>query len=134
MMAPRVARVMEEVNAAMARVRSGPSTTLSPRQQEMARRLADAALSERGRSDLAGTFAVEGRFEGSTLVVYGEPERDRAQVSISGGHFHVRANSRDRVDEPLGGAVSYGHQIGNRRWRLLVAVGELIRRGTRRSS
>ncbi len=93
-------------------------TLLSPHQQVVARRLCDAMLSERGRADLANTFAVEGRFEGCTLVVYGEPGRGPAQASISGGHLHLRGGTPDPSGEPLGGAVSYGNQIGNGRWRI----------------
>ena len=92
-------------------------TLLSPHQQRLARRLCDAMLSERGRVDLAGTFAVEGRFEGCTLSVYGDPEQGRSQASIMGGHVHVRGGV-GASPEPLGGAVAYGHQIGNERWRV----------------
>jgi hypothetical protein len=88
---------------------------LSPQQQALARRLCDAMLSERGRDDLAGTFAVEGRFEGCVLAIYGEPEGGAAQATIMGGHVHVRGGG---AAGPLGGAMAYGHQVGNHRWRV----------------
>jgi hypothetical protein len=91
-------------------------TLLSPTQQALASRLVETMLSERGRSDFAGTLAVEGKLAGSTLAIYGEPETGQAQATLIGGHVHVRGVEVGGA--PLGGAVAYGHQIGNHRWRV----------------
>jgi hypothetical protein len=73
-------------------------------------------LSERGRAALAPTFAVEGRFDGCVLAIYGEPETGDAEATLMGGHVQLRGGVLG--SEPLGGGVSYGHQTGNGLWRL----------------
>ncbi len=98
-------------------------TLLSPRQLSLVEELTAGLLSPRGRSDFAGTFAVEGRFEGCVLAIYGEPEEPGAQVVVQGGHVMLRGGgSRGEAASPggpwLGGGVSYGHQVGNHRWRV----------------
>lgn len=92
-------------------------TLLSPEQQVVARQLFDGMLSERGRDAFAGTIAVEGRFEGCVVAIYGDPAREDAEVLISGGHLLVRGGASSR-GSALGGGVSYGHQIGNGEWRV----------------
>ena len=91
-------------------------TLLSASQQRQVAYLVDTMLSDRGRRAFAGTLAVEGKLEGSTLAIYGDPASGRAQTTVIGGHVHVRSAGPD--DTPLGGAVAYGHQIGNHRWRV----------------
>ena len=92
-------------------------TLLSPAQQALVRDLYEGMLSERGRAAFAGTIAVEGRLEGCTLAIYGEPTAAGAQVVISGGHLLLRGGAA-RPGDALGGGVAYGHQIGNERWRV----------------
>lgn len=93
-------------------------TLLSPAQLALARSLCLGLLSERGRADFAGTFAVEGRFEGCVLALYGEPETGRAQTALMGGHVFVRGGGESAEGAAFGGAIAYGHQIGNGRWRV----------------
>ena len=92
-------------------------TLLSPEQQVLARRLFAGCLSERGRAAFAGTIAVEGRFEGCDLAIYGDPASGPAEVVVSGGHLLVRGGAPSR-GSALGGGVAYGHQIGNGKWRV----------------
>ena len=92
-------------------------TLLSPSQQVLARRLFDGTLSARGREAFAGTIAVEGRFSGCDLAIYGEPTTGDAQITISGGHLLVRGGAASD-GSALGGGVAYGHQIGNGEWRV----------------
>jgi len=91
-------------------------TLLSPSQLVRAADLCDRMTSEKGRHDLAGTFAVEGKFEGCVLAVYGDPAMGPAQATLMGGHVHLRGGDLGGV--PLGGGVSYGHQIGNEQWKI----------------
>lgn len=91
-------------------------TLLSPSQLAAAADLCDRMLSAKGRHDLAGTFAVEGKFEGCVLTIYGDPQQGPAQLALLGGHVHLRGGDRGGV--PLGGGVAYGHQIGNEEWRI----------------
>lgn len=90
-------------------------TLLSPEQQRLVRDLYESMLSERGRDAFQGTIAVEGRLEGCTLAIYGEPAERSAQAVISGGHLLLRGGGDGA---PLGGGVAYGHQIGNGQWRV----------------
>jgi hypothetical protein len=92
-------------------------TLLSPAQQALARDLYEAMLSERGREAFAGTVAVEGRLEGCTLAIYGEPTAGAAQAVISGGHV-LLCGGAPIPGAALGGGVAYGHQIGNEQWRV----------------
>jgi hypothetical protein len=93
-------------------------TLLSPAQLYLVERLYASMLSDRGRQALSGTISVEGKLEGSVLAIYGEPERGDAHTVLSGGHFLVRGGG-DPGDGPvLGGAVAYGHQIGDGIWRV----------------
>lgn len=92
-------------------------TLLSPSQQELVHGLFDDSLSERGRDAFAGTIAVEGRFEGCVVAVYGEPTSGDAEIVVSGGHLLVRGGASSR-GSALGGGVAYGHQIGNEQWRV----------------
>jgi hypothetical protein len=93
-------------------------TLLSGAQLALVEQLYEYALSPRGRSALAGTAATEGRLTGCVLALYGEPERGVAQTVISGGHLLVRAGGAEDGGPVLGGAVAYGHQEGNGRWRV----------------
>lgn len=92
------------------------ATLLSPHQLACVARLRDGMLSEKGRGDFAGTFAIEGRFEGCVLAVYGDPFEGPSQAALMGGHVHLRGGHL--AGEPLGGGVSYGHQIGNDEWKV----------------
>jgi hypothetical protein len=93
-------------------------TLLSPAQRALAAQLCASMLSEPGRAAFAGTFAVEGRLDGCVLALYGEPESGRAQAVLSGGHVQLRGGSESADGEAFGGAIAYGHQIGNQRWRV----------------
>jgi hypothetical protein len=93
------------------------ATLLSPAQLRLARDLYEAMLSERGRDAFQGTIAVEGRLEGCTLALYGEPADAGAQAVISGGHLLLRGGGAT-AGAALGGGVAYGHQIGNGAWRV----------------
>ena len=93
-------------------------TLLSAGQRRLVERLYEHMLSERGRQAFAGTVAVEGRFDGCVLALYGEPERGTAQAVFSGGHLLVRGGGESREGAALGGAVAYGHQEGNGQWRV----------------
>jgi hypothetical protein len=95
-------------------------TVLSGAQLALVERLYDAMLSPRGRQSLAGTVATEGRLTGCVLAIYGDPGDGVAQAVISGGHLLVRGGGDAPGDAGpvLGGAVAYGHQIGNGRWRV----------------
>jgi hypothetical protein len=93
-------------------------TLLSPAQRVLADRLCRSLLSARGREDFAGTFAVEGRFDGCVLALYGEPETGRAQTVLMGGHVMLRGGGESAEGAAFGGALAYGHQIGNLRWRV----------------
>lgn len=103
----------EIVNTLSVLKRPHLGTLLSPRQLAQVEALASAMLSPRGRHDLRPTFAVEGRFEGCVLVVYGEPERGGAEALLMGGHVMLRGGPAS-----LAGGVAYGHQVGNHRWRV----------------
>lgn len=92
-------------------------TLLSPAQRALVAELARGMLSPRGRDAFAGTFAVEGRFEGCVLALYGEPERGDAHAVLSGGHLLLRGGGAPGA-AAFGGGVAWGHQVGNRRWRV----------------
>jgi hypothetical protein len=92
-------------------------TALSPAQLTLVRELCSGMLSPRGRRDFARTLAVEGRFEGCQLAIYGEPETGAAQAVLAGGHVMVRGGDGGE-SAPFGGGVAYGHQVGNHRWRV----------------
>jgi hypothetical protein len=92
-------------------------TLLSPAQQRLVRVLYASMLSERGLDAFQGTIAVEGRLEGCTLAIYGEPGERSAQAVISGGHLLLRGGGAT-AGAPLGGGVAYGHQIGDGKWRV----------------
>jgi hypothetical protein len=93
-------------------------TLLSQRQVALVRQLVGQMLSSEGRADFAATFTFEGRFEGCVLAIYGEPESGRAQVVISGGHLLLRGGAPPAGAAAFGGAVAWGQQIGNERWRV----------------
>jgi hypothetical protein len=91
-------------------------TLLSPSQLARVEALLGTMLSPSGCADFAPTLAVEGRFEGCILAIYGEPESDDAHIVLQGGHVMIRRG--DASDSPFGGGTAYGHQIGNHRWRV----------------
>lgn len=94
-------------------------TLLSPHQLGLVDDLTTSLLSPSGRQDFAGTLAVEGRFEGCVLAVYGDPMSDEAHVVLQGGHVMVRGGGgRATANSPFGGGTAYGHQIGNQLWRV----------------
>lgn len=92
-------------------------TLLSPSQRALVAELARGMLSPQGREAFAGTFAVEGRFDGCVLALYGEPETGAAHAVLSGGHVLLRGGATGGA-AAFGGGVAWGHQIGNRRWRV----------------
>ncbi len=91
-------------------------TVFTPSQIELVARLRDAMLSKKGCQDFAGTFAVEGKFEGCVLAIYGDPLDGPAQAALMGGHVLLRGGNIGR--EPFGGGVAYGHQLGNEQWKI----------------
>ena len=93
-------------------------TLLSPGQRALALGLCSGMLSAQGREAFAGTLAVEGRFDGCVLAIYGEPERAGAQAVLMGGHLMLRAGGEGSEGSAFGGGLAYGHQVGNRRWRV----------------
>jgi hypothetical protein len=93
-------------------------TLLSARQLSLVEELAASMLSPRGQADFAGTFAVEGRFEGCVLAIYGDPVAPAAQAVLQGGHLMLRSGGADPEAAAFGGGVAYGHQIGNGEWRI----------------
>lgn len=109
---------VRQINNTFAVVR-GPhlGTLLSPAQRALALSLREAMLSERGREAFAGTLAVEGRFDGCALRIFGDPAREPAQAIVSGGHLLLRGGAASPGAALLGG-VAYGHQIGNEAWRV----------------
>lgn len=92
-------------------------TLFSPRQRVLVEHLYHSMLSPRGIDDFAETIAVEGRFDGCVLAIYGDPEDDGAQAVIQGGHLMLRGG-RSINGAAFGGGVSYGHQTGNGLWRI----------------
>jgi hypothetical protein len=92
-------------------------TLLRPAQRDLVAELARGMLSPRGREAFAGTFAVEGRFDGCVLALYGEPESGAAHAVLSGGHVLLRGGGTPGATA-FGGGVAWGHQIGNHRWRV----------------
>ena len=90
-------------------------TLLSPAQQTLVRDLYESMLSERGREAFQATIAVEGRLEGCTLAIYGEPGAPSAHAVISGGHLLLRGGA---AAPGVALDVAYGHQIGNEKWRV----------------
>jgi len=92
-------------------------TLLAPAQRALVAELARGMLSSRGREAFAGTFAVEGRFDGCVLALYGEPETGAAHAVLSGGHVLLRGGAPGGA-AAFGGGVAWGHQIGNQRWRV----------------
>jgi hypothetical protein len=93
-------------------------TILSPQQRALVERLYRSMLSPRGREAFAGTVAVEGRLDGCVLAVYGDPASEGAQAVIMGGHLMLRSGGAGPGGAAFGGGISYGHQIGNERWRV----------------
>jgi hypothetical protein len=93
-------------------------TILSPQQRALVERLYGSMLSPRGRQAFAGTVAVEGRLDGCVLALYGDPEAGNAQAVIMGGHLMLRGGAAGPGGAAFGGGISYGHQIGNERWRV----------------
>ena len=93
-------------------------TLLSPYQQALARGLCAHMLSPQGQAAFAGTLAVEGRFDGCVLAIYGEPESGSAQVVLGGGHVMLRGGGESAEGAAFGGGLAYGHQVGNHRWRV----------------
>lgn len=92
-------------------------TLFSPQQRGWIEQLYRTMLSPHGIDAFAATIAVEGRFDGCILAIYGEPESGRAQTVIQGGHLMLRGGETSR-DAAFGGGISYGHQIGNGLWRV----------------
>ncbi len=93
-------------------------TLLSASQLARVERLCLDMLSAQGREAFAGTFAVEGRFAGCVLALYGEPETGRAQTVLMGGHVMLRGGGESAEGAAFGGGLAYGHQVGNHRWRV----------------
>lgn len=93
-------------------------TILSSQQRALVERLYGSMLSPRGRQAFAGTVAVEGRLDGCVLALYGDPEAGNTQAVIMGGHLMLRAGGAGPGGAAFGGGISYGHQIGNQRWRV----------------
>jgi hypothetical protein len=93
-------------------------TLLSSTQRALAERICASMLSERGREAFAGTLAVEGRLDGCVLALYGEPESGRAHAVLAGGHVMLRGGGESGAGSAFGGGLAYGHQVGNRRWRV----------------
>jgi len=92
-------------------------TLLSPAQRALVDALYRSMLSPEGEAAFAGTVAVEGRLDGAVLAVYGEPEQPGAAAVIMGGHLMLRSGAGPG-GAAFGGGTAYGHQIGNRRWRV----------------
>jgi len=92
-------------------------TLFSPSQRALVEVLYRSMLSSEGIASFAPTIAVEGRFDGCILAIYGEPESGRAHSVIQGGHLMLRGGQQDDA-QPFGGGISYGHQTGNGLWRV----------------
>jgi hypothetical protein len=92
-------------------------TLLSPAQRALVDALYRSLLSPEGQAAFAGTVAVEGRLDGAVLAIYGEPELPGAAAVIMGGHLMLRSGEGPG-GAAFGGGTAYGHQIGNRRWRV----------------
>src|SRR5262249_20850016 len=86
-------------------------------QRNLIEQLYQMMLSARGHERFAGTIAVEGRFDGCILAIYGEPTDGKAHTVLQGGHLMLRAGG-NAPGMPFGGGISYGHQIGNGLWRV----------------
>ena len=92
-------------------------TVLDAGQQRLVWGAFHAMTSADGRDRFRQTLNVEGGgLTGCVLVVYGDPRGPHCQPVISGGHLAVRGN----VDSSsaFGGPVAYGHQIGNREFKV----------------
>lgn len=92
------------------------ATVLSPTQRSLVQHLYASMLSPRGVDLLTPTVAVEGRFDGCVLAIYGEPDAPESEVVFQGGHVMVRGGA-GRGRDVLGGAA-YGHQTGNHKWKV----------------
>jgi hypothetical protein len=92
-------------------------TLLSPAQRALAEALYRSMLSPEGEAAFAGTLAVEGRLDGAVLAIYGEPAQPDVAAVIMGGHLMLRSGPGPG-GAAFGGGTAYGHQIGNRRWRV----------------
>jgi hypothetical protein len=93
-------------------------TLLSPAQRGLVEQLCLGMLSQQGRVSFAGTLAVEGRLDGCVLAFYGKPETGNAQAVLMGGHVMLRGGGESAEGAAFGGALAYGHQIGNQEWRV----------------
>lgn len=93
-------------------------TLLDGEQFELAERLYQTMTSQVGLSALANTVGLEGRLPGCVLTVYGHPERGPVQPMIHGGHLLIRGGGVTPSGSALGGAVAYGQQIGNERFKV----------------
>ena len=86
---------------------------LDARQFARLERVARGMLSDEGWRRFAQTFAFEGRMAAAVLSIYGDPLRGPAQAVLAGGHYTLRMGN-----DGLGGALAYGAQIGNGRYRI----------------
>ncbi len=92
-------------------------TLFSPEQRVLIEDLYASMVSPRGFESLAPTIAVEGRFDGCVLAIYGDPVSPGAHVVFQGGHVMLRGGGSPH-GAAFGGGVSYGHQVGDHQWRL----------------
>jgi len=88
-------------------------------QRELVFALAGTMFSPTGRDTFAPTLAVDvGGLEACSLVFYGRPGESGFQLSLNGGHLHLRSSEADASAVAFGGAIAYGQQQGNGRFKV----------------
>ena len=102
-------------------------TLFDARQRGWIREIYRTTASAEGRRALHNTITLEGKLEGNTFTIYTDAEpgriahayaQGRAQVVINGGHLMLRSGAADALGGGFGGAIAYGQQIGNGRYRV----------------
>ncbi len=93
-------------------------TLLDARQYVLAEALYTRMLSARGVADFANTVGLEGRLPGCALTLFGDPASGARQAMIHGGHILLRGGGATPEGGALGGAIAYGQQIGNGRFKI----------------
>ncbi len=94
-------------------------TLLRAEQRDLVQALVASMLSPPGRHTLEPTIAVDaGGIDACNLAIYGSPPERGFQLSLSGGHFHLRSPGALPAGVAFGGAIAYGHQVGNKEFKV----------------
>jgi hypothetical protein len=90
------------------------ASLFTPAQRELVRALYVGMTSEPQRRRFGQLVGLEGGgLEPCMLAFFGDPREARCQVAINGGHLLIRGGGAGDTGSAFGGALAYGHQVGN---------------------